>query len=428
MGRAAELRAAGRGRDAAAAALVRRYSAVREATFKLCAPLGTEDYVAAAPADECRPAAWHLAHTTHFFETVVLGRHDPEHRPHREGMAGLLESESAQRGVLTRPTVGEVLEYRRRTDERVAALIESASPGLLRELAVAVEAGLDHERRHQERMLADLKRLLWCNPLRPAYRAGEVGACRETPMGWVALPEGVRAIGVDGGEGFVRAEETPRHRVLLEAFEIADRAVTCGEFLRFVEDGGYRRRELWPEEGWAAAQREGWEMPLYWRRDADGRVMEYTLMGERALDPHAPVCHVSWYEAWAYARWAGARLPTEAEWEVAALAAAAAEANVLETGRLHPADAAGAPGPVRRALGDVWEWTASEFAPYPGRIGAMDGGAGGGRVVRGGSCATPGEGVRITARAGVRPGARSRFTGIRLARWAARRRGGACDR
>jgi len=142
MGRAAELRAAGRGRDAAAAALVRRYSAVREATFKLCAPLGTEDYVAAAPADECRPAAWHLAHTTHFFETVVLGRHDPEHRPHREGMAGLLESESAQRGVLTRPTVGEVFEYRRRTDERVAALIESASPGLLRELAVAVEASL----------------------------------------------------------------------------------------------------------------------------------------------------------------------------------------------------------------------------------------------------------------------------------------------
>jgi len=421
MGRAAQRRAASRERDAAAAALMRRYSAVREATFRLCTPLETEDYIAAAAVDDCRPAAWHLAHTTLFFETAVLGRHDPEHRPHREGMAALLGSEAAHRGVLTRPTVGEVFEYRRRTDQRIAALIESASVGLLRELAGAIEAGLDHERRHQERMLADLKRLLWCNPLRPAYRAGEIEPCRETPMGWVALPEGVRGIGEDGREGPARAEETPRHRVFLEAFEIADRTVTCGEFLRFVEDGGYQRRELWQEEGWAVAQREGWEMPLYWRRDGAGRVLEYTLMGERALDPHAPVCHVSFYEAEAYARWAGARLPTEAEWEVAALAAAPSEGNVLETGRLHPADAAGAPGPVRRTLGDVWEWTASEFGPYPGRRAPGQGGIGGGRVVRGGSCVTPGAAVRATARRRVRPGTRSWFTGIRLARWSARR-------
>jgi len=305
------------------------------------------------------------------------------------------------------------------------------------DLAGLIELGLQHEQQHQELILTDIKHAFGASPLRPAYRAPharhaaqaqprdcvEVGV---SPLGWVEHGEGLRTIGHDAGDAFAFDNEGPRHRTFLRGYRLADRLVTCGEYRAFMADGGYARPELWLSDGWAASEEGGWQAPLYWEKQGDGHAA-LTLDGLRPVDDSEPVCHVSLYEADAYARWAGARLPTEAEWEVAAAGVELA-GNFAERGVLHPAPAAicglsGPSGVERQMFGDAWEWTASAYLPYPGfrpwegAIGEYNGKfMSGQRVLRGGSCATPETHLRASYRNFFPPGARWQFSGLRLAR------------
>jgi ergothioneine biosynthesis protein EgtB len=407
---------------------VERYRAVRRATEELADGLSAED-CAVQSMDDASPVKWHLAHTTWFFETFWLARWESPHRPFRPEFRELFNSyyqavsepfARPRRGVLSRPSLSEVLAWRAHVDARVLALLARPSAADA-ECAALFELGLEHEQQHQELILTDVKHALASNPLRPIFREREMASGGEAPAPcFLPLAEGVREIG-HAGPGFAFDNELPRHRVYLASCELASRLVTNGEFRAFVRDGGYRRPELWLADGWAAVERHGWRAPLYWE-DAEGDVREYTLTGLRALREAEPVCHVSFYEAEAFARWAGARLPTEAEWECAA-AAEPCEGNFVESGRLHPAPApAGRPGFVQ-LYGDVWEWTRSAYAPYPGyRAPAGALGEYNGKfmcnqlVLRGGSCATPRAHVRASYRNFFPPDARWQFSGIRLAR------------
>jgi ergothioneine biosynthesis protein EgtB len=417
-----------------APALAEAYDGVRARTVALCAPLGPEDQ-GAQSMPEASPAKWHLAHTTWFFETFVLARL-PDHRPFDPAWGFLFNSyynavspqfPRPERGLLTRPTLEEVHGYRRHVDERVRAWLARPAPEW-RELAGLLELGLHHEQQHQELILSDVKHLLSRNPLRPAYRACEPGPRRRAPEpGWVRFPEAIRWIGHDG-RGFAFDNERPRHRRLVPAFALATRLVTCGEYLAFLEAGGYERPELWMSDGWNVVRQRGWCAPLYWE-ERGGAWWQFTLGGLRPVDPEEPVCHVSWYEADAYARFAGARLPGEDEWEVAAQDVPVA-GNLAESERLHPAPARAAAGAARRGelaqlFGDAWEWTRSPYDAYPGyapQAGAI--GEYNGKfmcnqfVLRGGSCATPASHVRATYRNFFPPDARWQFSGIRLARGA----------
>jgi len=413
--------------------LLAAYREVRATTESLCAPLETEDYVAQSMPD-ASPAKWHLGHTGWFFETFLLGA---SAAPVREngGYAFLFNSyynalgdriARHQRGLITRPTVAEVYEYRARVDDRMVELLESADHATLDRLAPLVVLGLNHEQQHQELMLTDLKHLFAASPVRPVYRERRPGPAGSAPaLGWVTYPGGVGAIGHEGG-GFAFDNESPRHRVFVEPYELADRPVTAGEYLGFMADGGYDRPEFWLSDGWNACKTQCWTAPAYWGpAEGDPARRAMTLAGVQEVDPAEPVCHVSFYEADAYARWAGARLPTEPEWELAA-ERVALEGNFLEDGRHHPrplgAAAAVVPGP-RQLFGDVWEWTASPYTPYPGfrpAAGAL--GEYNGKfmcnqmVLRGGSCATPRSHVRPTYRNFFPPEARWQFSGFRLAR------------
>jgi ergothioneine biosynthesis protein EgtB len=407
-------------------ALAARYRATREETELLCEMLEVEDYGLQSMPD-CSPPKWHLAHTTWFFETFVLAENEPGFRPHRPQYRYLFNSyyeavgerwPRPARGLLSRPTVAEVYDYRRATDERVAALLASLDEQSLARLEPLVVLGLNHEQQHQELLLTDLKHAFGLNPLRPAYAPPAHAAPTGTPspLKWEEFAEGVREVGHAGG-GFAFDNESPRHRVFLHAFAVASRPATAGEFLAFIEDRGYERPEFWLSDGWAARQRAGWSAPLYWDRDGD-RWSAFTLRGVRPLDPAEPVCHVSYYEADAFARWAGARLPTEFEWETAAGQHALA-GNLLDSRRYHPAPDSGG----GQWFGDVWEWTASPYAAYPGyrpAAGAL--GEYNGKfmcnqmVLRGGSCATPPGHVRATYRNFFPPDARWQFSGLRLAR------------
>ena len=405
--------------------LAARFLATRWATVRLGEPLAVEDYGLQAMPD-CSPPKWHLAHTTWFFETFVLADHEPGFCPYHPLFRVLFNSyyeavgerwPRPTRGLLSRPTVAEVLAYRRAVDERTAALIEKADEPTRAALAPLVELGLNHEQQHQELLLTDLKYAFGLNPLRPAYLPPEPshspGAA--PPLVWEEHPPGVRAIG-HAGDGFAFDNELPRHRVFVEAFRIASRPVTAGEFHAFVDAGGYDRAEFWLSDGWAARQSHGWTAPLYWERAADGW-SAFTLRGQQPLDLAAPVAHVSYYEADAFARWAEARLPTEAEWEVA-VGGRPVVGNFLDSGRFAPtAD----PG-TGQWYGDVWEWTASPYTAYPGyrpAAGAL--GEYNGKfmcnqlVLRGGSCATPAGHVRPTYRNFFPPHARWQFSGLRLA-------------
>jgi ergothioneine biosynthesis protein EgtB len=406
------------------APLPARYRCVRARTEALCEPLTPEDMVVQSMPD-ASPTKWHLAHTTWFFETFLLARREAGFAPFRPDYGFLFNSyydavgprhARPKRGLLTRPPVQEVLAYRREVDERVLALAEG---GLDAEAAAVLELGLHHEQQHQELLLTDLEHAFSENPLRPAYAPPLPPSRRAAPqLAWVEHDGGLREIG-HGGAGFAFDNEGPRHRAWLEPFAIASRAVTCGEYLAFVEDGGYRRPELWLSDGLAAVARNGWEAPLYWKRDGD-RWTTFTLHGPRPLEPAEPVAHVSFYEADAYARWAGARLPSEAEWEVAARGAVE-DGAFADGGRFHPA-VAGARRPAQ-LLGDVWEWTGSAYAPYPG-FRAAPGALGeyNGKfmvnqlVLRGGSCVTPAGHVRSTYRNFFYPEARWQFSGLRLCR------------
>src|SRR5262245_48829309 len=353
--------------------LAESYHEVRAASEALCAPLSAEDCALQSMPD-ASPVKWHLAHTTWFFETLVL-EGLPGHAPFDPAFRVLFNSyyetvgrqhPRSERGVISRPPLERVRAYRRHVDAAILRLLDSGAPDAL--LAV-IELGVHHEQQHQELILTDLKHAFSRNPLRPAYRDGDGHAAPREParaarlLRWHGFAGGLREIG-HAGAGFAFDNERPRHRVYIEGFELASRPVTNAEFQGFVRDGGYARPELWLSDGFATARARGWSAPLYWE-ERDGEWWSFTLSGMARVRGDEPVCHVSHYEADAYARWAGARLPTEAEWECAA-AAAEAGGGFVENGRLHPAPSPAAGAAPAALLGDVWEWTASAYTPYPG--------------------------------------------------------------
>lgn len=413
--------------------LLESYLEVRRATEGLCRPLAIEDYVVQSMPD-ASPAKWHLAHTTWFFETLVLKPFLPGYRELDSRYAYLFNSYynslgpqfyRPHRGLVTRPTVAEVFAYRSHVDQGMERLILEAEVRGWNLPEDVIVIGLHHEQQHQELLLTDIKHLFSCNPLNPVYLHSAAVAKRSSPSTigaarWVEVQGGVREIGF-AGKGFAYDNETPRHKVYLHDFALASRLVTNAEYLHFIEDGGYRRPELWLSDGWQAVQSRGWKAPLYWK-ERDGEWLEFTLSGLRSVDPSEPVCHVSFYEADAYARWAGARLPSEAEWEVVA-ADLRVEGNFVENGVLHTVPMDPAAKGILQMFGDVWEWTASSYSPYPGYR-PPEGALGeynakfmsSQYVLRGGSCVTPRSHIRATYRNFFPPDARWQFSGIRLAR------------
>jgi ergothioneine biosynthesis protein EgtB len=419
----------GSGDATGALGLASRFQGVRRATEALCDSLAVEDYVIQSMPD-VSPTKWHLAHTSWFFETFILEPHQRGYSPFSPPYTYLFNSYyvavgdrhcRAYRGLLSRPTVAEVFEYRRYIDEQMAAFLRSASPDLLHTLRYVIELGLNHEQQHQELMLTDIKHVFWVNPLRPAYRARtpETSSSVE-PIRWHRFDGGMAEIG-HGDASFAFDNESPQHRVWAEPFLLASRPITNREYLAFVNDGGYRRPELWLSDGWATVQQQEWHAPLYWIQQ-ENAWWNHTLSGLRIVEGDEPVCHVSYYEADAFARWSGARLPTEEEWEIASKEVPI-EGNCVESGALHPQPAAGHGDGLRQMFGDVWEWTASAYSAYPGyrpARGAL--GEYNGKfmcnqfVLRGGSCVTPRSHIRRTYRNFFHPDARWQFTGIRLAR------------
>jgi ergothioneine biosynthesis protein EgtB len=403
------------------------YRSVREASTRLGAPLSDADATVQSMPD-ASPAKWHLAHTTWFFETMILEQSLPGYRAFDPQFNFLFNSyyESIgarqprpRRGMLTRPTLDRVYAYRDHVDRAMASLMgDDVAPAV----AELIELGCNHEQQHQELLLTDILHLFAQNPLRPAYKDPgpiAVGKIDSLPANFRAVDGGVIEVGHDG-DGFAFDCEGPRHRALIEPFELADRLVTNGEWMEFMADGGYLTPLLWLSAGWATVQSEGWTAPLYWDEREDG-YWSMTLRGSQPVDPAAPVTHVSYYEADAFATWAGRRLPSEFEWEHAARAEPL-KGNFVDTGRLRPAPAqAGARG-LRQIYGDVWEWTRSTFAPYTrfrpaaGAVGEYNGKFMCGQfVLRGGSCVTPANHMRPSYRNFFPPDARWQFSGLRLA-------------
>lgn len=382
---------------------------VRDRTRALCDGLSAEDLCVQSMPD-ASPAKWHLAHTTWFFETVVLQPHAAHYRVFDPAYAYLFNSyyealgprhPRPQRGLLTRPTLAEVLAYRAHVDEALQRFAATADEGRWRAAAPLLQLGLHHEQQHQELLLTDLLHLFSLNPLEPAVRPAMATApAPARPLQWVDGPSGIVAIG-HAGDGFAFDNETPRHEVLLHPFQLADRPVSNGEMLAFVRDGGYRNPRWWLSDGWALVQAGGWEAPLYWRDAHSDHPTVFTLSGRQALDPDAPACHLSFYEAAAFASWAGARLPTEFEWEAAAAR--------------HPG--------LAGLFGQVWQWTRSSYDPYPG-FKPLSGAVGeyngkfmvGQMVLRGSSLATPPAHARLSYRNFFPPAARWQFSGLRVAR------------
>ncbi len=415
------------------ATLALRYAAVRAQTECLAEPLTAEDQSVQSMAD-ASPTKWHLAHTTWFYETFILAAQLPRYTHFDPRFTFLFNSYykqlqghpiRANRGLMSRPNLEEVREYRKYVDARMAEFMEApATP----EVAALIELGLNHEQQHQELILTDIKHALWSNPLHPAYLPLRQPEQKSVPaVSWIAFDEGLYEIGhASAGrptssvqDDFAFDNESPRHKIYLYPFRLASRLVTNGEYLAFMADGGYRRPELWLSDGWDLVSANRWEAPLYWVREQE-RWLVYTLGGVQPLVPEEPACHVSYYEADAYARWAGKRLPTEAEWEVAA-ASARIQGNLLESERYHPAPADGSDG-LQQVFGDVWEWTASPYVGYPGYqppagvLGEYNGKFMCNQMVlRGGSCATPRSHLRATYRNFFPPSARWQFMGIRLA-------------
>ena len=414
------------GMHGAAADLSGEFARIRARSEELAAPLSAEDACVQSMPD-ASPAKWHLAHTTWFFETFVLERFEPGFRPFRAEYRMLFNSyynkvgdkhPRQQRGMLTRPPLAEVHDYRRDVDRRMQHLLQDAAAHVfLRDL---VALGLNHEQQHQELLLTDVKHLLSLNPLAPAYRERHAHpAAPGAPLEWVDFDRGISAIG-HRGTGFSFDNELPRHEVLLQPFRMASRLVTNGEYLQFVEQGGYADAQLWLAEGWDWVGQHRLAQPVYWRGEED-EWEEFTLGGLLPLDPALPVAHLSYFEADAYARWAGARLPTEEEWERGAAGCAVA-GNFADDGAFHPLAAPPGRG-LHQMFGDAWEWTQSSYAPYPGfRAAAGAIGEYNGKfmvnqyVLRGGSCATPADHIRLSYRNFFPTSARWQFSGIRLAR------------
>ena len=411
--------------------LAAAYSSVRGTTETLASPLSAEDQTVQSMPD-VSPTKWHRGHTSWFFETFLLlpelHGYTPSHPLYGFIFNSYYEAAGArhpraERGLLSRPGVAEVAAYRRHVDEAMAALLDRPLGDATLDL---VELGIHHEQQHQELLLMDIKHVLSKNPLLPAYRAQEVGpaparrpqgdAAVEAKVEWIEHPGGTVEVG-HGGAGFAFDNESPRHSALLVPFALATRPVTCGEWTEFVDDGGYVRPDLWLSEGWASVCQHGWRAPLYWDLSG-GSAAVFTLEGPRPVDPAEPVVHVSYYEADAFARWAGARLPTEVEWERVASSEAPPHGPERPAFRLHP-PAAGRGG----FFGTVWQWTSSSYSPYPGfRPAAGAVGEYNGKfmvnqqVLRGSACITPPGHARVTYRNFFPAGSRWAFSGLRLAR------------
>ncbi len=403
-----------------------RYEEVRHESEHLCRPLAIEDYVVQS-LPEVSPPKWHLAHTSWFFEALLLEPFLPGYKTFHPGFGDLFNSyyrtlgdpfPRARRGVLSRPTVAEVYRYRAHVDAGVAHLIESVDSGDLAAVAERLELGLHHEQQHQELLLMDVKHNFAANPLRPAYHDAPAPAAPDAaPLAWIAFAGGLVEIGA-GPEGFAYDNERPRHAAVLTPFVLASRLVTNDEFAAFIDEGGYQRPELWLADGWSIVKQHGFHAPLYWER-RDGQWWHMTLSGVRPVEPDEPVCHVSFYEAEAFATWSGKRLPTEAEWEQAASGLRVA-GNLYDTGWLHPRPAKGEG--LTQMFGDVWEWTASSYEPYPGYrravgpLGEYNGKfMSNQRVLRGGACVTSASHLRVSYRNFFYPHDRWQFGGVRLA-------------
>lgn len=411
------------------AKLLELYKSVRRQTDLLASSLSAEDQMVQS-CPEASPTKWHLAHTSWFFETFLLSQHLKNYRPFHPQFRTLFNSyynavcpqpDKALRNTFSRPGLDEIQKYRRYIDEHMHNLLDSGE--LSEEVLKLVELGASHEQQHQELLITDIKHAFWANPLRPAYQRSAVlqasngDAPQQKPQ---TYEEGIYEIGANG-EDFHFDNEAPRHKVYVQPFRFASRLVTCGEYLAFMEDRGYSRPELWLSDGWNALKTHGWSAPLYWEKsEQEWRL--FTCSGMRKINEHEPVCHVSYYEADAFARWAGARLPSEFEWELAA-ARAPVQGNLLESGSFHPVAMSGtdASEPAQ-IFGDVWEWTGSAYLSYPGfqpAKGAL--GEYNGKfmcnqmVLRGGSCATPASHIRATYRNFFTPETRWQFSGIRLA-------------
>ncbi|MGA3146401.1 MAG: ergothioneine biosynthesis protein EgtB [Acidimicrobiales bacterium] len=402
-----------------------RFVATRSLTESLASPLSAEDQTVQSMPD-VSPTKWHRAHTTWFFETFLLIPSMKGYRPFHPDFGYLFNSyyegvgaryPRNDRGLLSRPGVEEIGEYRAHVDRAMTAFLEGPSSEAS---AALVELGIQHEQQHQELLLMDIKHVLSRNPLLPAYDAVRMPApTAPTPPTWTEHPAGTYEIG-HSGRGFCFDNELPRHRTYVGAFALADQVTTCGEWLAFIDDGGYHRPELWLSDGWAAVQSEGWECPLYWTGpERDGQ--EFTLGGPTPVNPAQPVCHLSYYEADAFARWAGMRLPTEAEWELAA-AGQGMQGHFLDQTKLHPTPDPGS-STDSTPFGNVWQWTSSAYSPYPGfepapgAVGEYNGKFMVNQyVLRGGSCVTPPDHVRASYRNFFPPSARWAFTGLRLAR------------
>lgn len=409
-----------------AALLAHRLREVRDRTGLLCSPLEIEDYVIQA-SDSVSPPRWHLAHTTWFFETFILMPYVPGYRVFHEAYAHLFNSyyETAgtffprpQRGLLSRPTVAEVYRYRSHVDEALQTLLQQLPQATASDILTRVELGIEHEIQHQELLLMDVKYNFSVNPLGPAYQRSAVQiAATPLKMVWQEFNGGIVEIGHDG-TGFCYDNERPRHQTLLREFRLASRLVTNQEYLAFIAEGGYQRVDLWLSDGWRTINTQGWKAPLYWLGSKHDW-QQFTLSGLQPLHPHEPVSHLSYYEADAYARWAGKRLPTEAEWEHAA-SSVPITGNFLESGSLHPQ-----PAPqsgLTQMYGDLWEWTRSAYTPYPG-FRPLSGTLGeyNGKfmcdqlVLRGGCCVTPQDHIRASYRNFFRAADRWMYSGLRLA-------------
>jgi len=407
-----------------AATIANAYHAVRSRTRALAAPLSAEDACVQSMPD-ASPAKWHLAHTTWFFERFILTPRASGYRVFNEGFDYLFNSyyytagqmhARPRRGLVTRPSLSEVLDYRSHVDAGIQSLLEREHGD--EELAFLVTLGINHEQQHQELLLTDIKHLFAQNPLLPAYAELPAAAPgTAAPLRWVAGPSGRIGVGHDG-DGFAFDNEGPRHDVLLREHALASRLVTNAEFREFIDDGGYAESSLWLSDGWSTVLAEGWNRPLYWQEDLE---QAFTLGGLMPIEPDAPVIHLSLFEADAFARWAGCRLPTEFEWEAAARDRPR-DGNWADSEAFRPRAASARDG-LQQLYGDAWEWTGSPYTPYPGfqplagSLGEYNGKFMCSQMVlRGGSCATPAGHVRPTYRNFFYPAQRWQFSGLRLAR------------
>jgi len=416
-------------RNSGRQSLTERFADTRKFTEDLCKSFIAEDYVIQSMPD-ASPTKWHLAHTTWFFERFILNTYIKNYSFYDSAYNFLFNSyyvqagerfTRAKRGMLSRPGVEEIYKFREVIDNKILTLLQTIDPEKAEEINFLIELGINHEQQHQELILTDIKHLFFLNPLRPLYSEKKrISGSDISPLNWISFPEGIYETGNRGKE-FVFDNETPRHKTYVPTFSLADRLITNKEYLEFMEEGCYRRPELWLSDGWNIVENEKWGSPLYWEK-VENEWWAYTLNGFNKIVPDEPVCHISLYEADAYARWSGARLPTEEEWEAAAYDKVI-KGNFVESGHYHPIPLLENGNGFKQLFGDVWEWTRSSYSPYPGyrtlpgALGEYNGKfMSGQNVLRGGSCATPVSHIRPTYRNFFPPNARWQFTGLRLAK------------